>query len=235
MSIADNVAKIRAEMAAAARAAGKDPAAITLVAASKMNDAARVREAIAAGVDVCGENRVQEMLEKQAQGAYEGAPLHFIGHLQKNKVKQVVGLASLIHGVDSLALLEVIDRCAEKRGLTQEVLLEVNIGAEESKSGFAPEEIPAALSSAAAISHIRVRGLMCIPPAGRSEEENRLFFTKMNKLFVDNSGKKYDNVSMDFLSMGMSADFACAIACGSNMVRVGSAIFGPRPYQKQET
>ena len=235
MSIADNVARIRAEMAAAARAAGKDPAAITLVAASKMNDAARVREAIAAGVDVCGENRVQEMLEKQAQGAYEGAPLHFIGHLQKNKVKQVVGLASLIHGVDSLALLEVIDRCAEKRGMTQEVLLEVNIGAEESKSGFAPEEIPAALSSAAAFSHIRVRGLMCIPPAGRSEEENRLFFTKMNKLFVDNSGKKYDNVSMDFLSMGMSADFACAIACGSNMVRVGSAIFGPRPYQKQET
>ena len=235
MSIAENVARIRAEMAVAAREAGRDPAEITLVAASKMNDAARVREAIAAGVDVCGENRVQEMLEKQAQGAYEGAPLHFIGHLQKNKVKQVVGLASLIHGVDSLALLEVIDRCAEKRGLTQDLLLEVNIGAEESKSGFAPEEIPAALSAAAAFSHIRVRGLMCIPPAGRGEEENRLFFTKMNKLFVDNSGKKYDNVRMDFLSMGMSADFACAIACGSNMVRVGSAIFGPRPYQKQET
>ena len=235
MSIAENVARIRAEMAVAAREAGRDPAEITLVAASKMNDAARVREAIAAGVDVCGENRVQEMLEKQAQGAYEGAPLHFIGHLQKNKVKQVVGLASLIHGVDSLALLEVIDRCAEKRGLTQDLLLEVNIGAEESKSGFAPEEIPAALSAAAAFSHIRVRGLMCIPPAGRGEEENRLNFTKMNKLFVDNSGKKYDNVRMDFLSMGMSADYACAIACGSNMVRVGSAIFGPRPYQKQET
>ena len=231
MSIADNVARIRAEMAAAAREAGKDPAEITLVAASKMNNAERVREAIAAGVDVCGENRVQEMLEKQAQGAYEGAPLHFIGHLQKNKVKQVVGLASLIHGVDSLALLEVIDRCAEKRGLTQDLLLEVNIGAEESKSGFAPEEIPAALAAAAAFSHVRVRGLMCIPPAGLGEEENRRFFTKMNKLFVDNSGKKYDNISMDFLSMGMSADYACAIACGSNMVRVGYAIFGPRPYQ----
>ena len=235
MSISENVARIRREIAAAARAAGREPGEITLVAASKMNDAQRVREAIAAGVDVCGENRVQEMLEKQAQGAYEGAPLHFIGHLQKNKVKQVVGLASLIHGVDSLALLEVIDRCAEKRGLTQDVLLEVNIGAEASKSGFAPEEIPEALSSAAAFSHIRVRGLMCIPPAGRSEEENRLNFTKMNKLFVDNSGKKYDNVSMDFLSMGMSADFACAIACGANMVRVGSAIFGLRPYQIPET
>ena len=231
MSISDNVAKIRAEIAEAARAAGRDPAEITLVAASKMNDASRVREAIAAGVGACGENRVQEMLEKQAQGAYEGAPLHFIGHLQKNKVKQVVGLASLIHSADSTALLEAIDRCAEKRGLVQDLLLEVNIGAEESKSGFAPEEIPAALSAAAAFSHIRVRGLMCIPPAGRGEEENRLNFTKMNKLFVDNSGKKYDNVSMDFLSMGMSADFACAIACGSNMVRVGSAIFGLRPYQ----
>ena len=232
MSIAENVARIRAEMAVAAREAGRDPAEITLVAASKMNDAARVREAIAAGVDVCGENRVQEMLEKQAQGAYEGAPLHFIGHLQKNKVKQVVGLASLIHGVDSLALLEVIDRCAEKRGLTQDLLLEVNIGAEESKSGFAPEEIPAALSAAAAFSHIRVRGLMCIPPAGRGEEENRLNFTKMNKLFVDNSGKKYDNVSMDFLSMGMSADYPEAIACGANLVRVGTAIFGERDYSK---
>ena len=231
MSITENVAKVRAQIEAAARAAGRDPAEITLVAASKMNGADRVREAIAAGVDACGENRVQEMLEKQAQGAYEGAPLHFIGHLQKNKVKQVVGLAALIHGVDSLALLALIDRCAEQRGLTQDVLLEVNIGAEESKSGFAPEELPAALAAAAKLPHIRVRGLMCIPPAGLGEEENRLNFTKMNKLFVDNSGKKYDNISMDFLSMGMSADFACAIACGANMVRVGSAIFGPRPYQ----
>ena len=138
MSITENVAKIREEIAAAARAAGRDPEEITLVAASKMNDADRVREAIAAGVDACGEHRVQEMLEKHAQGAYAGAPLHFIGHLQKNKVKQVVGRVSLIHGADSLALLETIERVAAARGLTQELLLEVNIGAEESKSGFAP-------------------------------------------------------------------------------------------------
>ncbi len=235
MSITENVASVRAAIAAAARAAGRDPAEITLIAASKMNDAARVREAIAAGVDACGENRVQEMLEKQKQGAYEGAPLHFIGHLQKNKVKQVVGLASLIQGVDSLELLALIERCAAARGLTQDVLLEVNIGAEATKSGFAPAAVPEALSSAAAFSHVRVRGLMCIPPAGLSDEENRLNFTKMNKLFVDNGGKKYDNVSMDFLSMGMSADYAQAIACGANMVRVGSAIFGPRPYQLQES
>ena len=235
MSISENVAVIRGAIAAAARAAGREPETITLVAASKMNDASRVREAIAAGVDACGENRVQEMLEKQAQGAYEGAPLHFIGHLQKNKVRQVVGLATLIHGVDSVALLETIDRCAEKRGLRQDVLLEVNIGGEETKSGFAPEELPAALAAAASLGHVFVRGLMCIPPAGRGEEENRRNFTKMKQLFVDIGAKKYDNISMDFLSMGMSGDFAEAIACGANVVRVGSAIFGPRPYQLTET
>ena len=130
MSITENVARVRAQIEEAALRAGRDPKEILLVAATKMNDAARVREAIEAGVDVCGENRVQEMLEKHAQGAYEGVPLHFIGHLQKNKVRQVVGLASLIHGVDSLALLEAISREAEKRSLRQDVLLEVNIGGE---------------------------------------------------------------------------------------------------------
>ena len=235
MGIAENVAAVRAKIEAAALAAGRDPAKIRLVAATKMNDAARVREAIAAGVDVCGENRVQEMLEKQAQGAYAGAPLHFIGHLQKNKVRQVVGLAALIHSVDSLALLAAIDREAAKRGLRQELLLEVNIGAEATKSGFAPEEIAETLSSLSSFSHIFVRGLMCIPPAGRCDEENRLNFTKMQQLFIDNSEKKYDNIHMDFLSMGMSGDFAAAIACGSNMIRIGSAIFGPRPYPRTES
>ena len=233
MSIAENVARVRAEISAAAAAAGREAAEILLVAATKMNSADRVREAIAAGVDICGENRVQEMLEKNAQGAYEGAPLHFIGHLQKNKVRQVVGLASLIHGVDSIALLEAISREACKRGIRQDVLLEVNIGAEPSKSGFAPEEIPAALEEAAGFGGIFVRGLMAIPPICTSPDENRPFFLAMRKLFVDNGRKKYDNVSMDFLSMGMSGDFAEAIACGANMVRVGTAIFGPRDYHKQ--
>ena len=230
MSIAENVKLVRGEIDRAAIAAGRDPGEILLVAATKMNDADRVRQAIAAGVDVCGENRVQEMLEKNAQGAYEGAPLHFIGHLQKNKVKQVVGLAELIHGVDSLALLEVISRTAVNRGLTQDVLLEVNIGGEGSKSGFSPEEIPAALEAASKFGGISVRGLMAIPPICRFPEENRPFFLRMQKLFVDNGEKKYDNVSMDFLSMGMSGDYAEAVACGANMVRVGTAIFGARDY-----
>lgn len=234
ISIAENVARVKAEMARAAREAGREENEVLLVAATKMNSAERVREAIAAGVDVCGENRVQEMLEKSAQGAYAGAPLHFIGHLQKNKVKQVVGLAELIHSIDSLELLAIVDRVAASRGLRQDVLLEVNIGSELSKSGFAPGEIPAALEQASSFSSIRVRGLMAIPPICVSGEENRPFFLRMKQLFVDNGRKKYDNVSMDFLSMGMSGDYAEAIACGANLVRVGTAIFGARDYSGQK-
>ena len=232
MSIADNVAAVKANIRAAALAAGRDPADIQLVAATKMNDADRVRQAITAGVDICGENRVQEMLEKNSQGAYAGAPLHFIGHLQKNKVKQVVGLVSLIHGADSRELLEVISRTAVNRGLVQDVLLEVNIGEEASKSGFRPEEIPGVLEFASTLPGLRVRGLMAIPPICTFPEENRPFFCRMEKLFVDNGEKKYDNVSMDFLSMGMSGDYTEAVACGANLVRVGTAIFGARDYTK---
>jgi pyridoxal phosphate enzyme (YggS family) len=230
MTITENVARVRANIDAAAQAAGREAGEVRLVAATKMNAAARVREAIAAGVAICGENRVQELLEKQAQGAYEGAALHFIGHLQKNKVPKLVGRVSLIHSVDSLELLAAIDRECEKRGLIQDVLHEVNIGAEASKSGFSPEEIPAALEKADEFGNIRVRGLMAIPPVCAVPEENRPFFRRMQQLFVDNGRKKYDNVSMDFLSMGMSGDYTEAIACGANLVRVGSAIFGPRDY-----
>lgn len=231
MSIAENVAAVRKNIAAAAKSAGRRESEILLVAATKMNDAGRVQEAIRAGVDICGENRVQEMLEKNAQGAYLGAPLHFIGHLQKNKVKQVVGLAQLIHSVDSLELLSVIARTAENRGLVQDVLLEVNVGAEASKSGFSPDQIGPALEEASKFSAINVRGLMAIPPICRYPEENRPFFALMKQLFVDNEEKKYDNVHMDFLSMGMSGDYTEAIAWGANMIRVGSAIFGERIYK----
>ena len=230
MTIAENVAAVKENIAAAAARAGRDPKEILLVAASKTNGAERVREAIAAGVDACGENRVQEMLEKAALGAYEGAPLHFIGHLQRNKVKYVVGLCSLIHGVDSLELLRQIDREAAKKALVQDVLLEINIGAEASKSGFAPEELPAALAAAGECKNLRVRGLMAIPPICANGEENRRYFERMRQLFIDICEKKYDNVRMDFMSMGMSGDYETAIECGANMVRVGTAIFGARVY-----
>ena len=228
--IARNVANIKAEIARAAKEAGRDPGEIRLVAATKTNPAEAIRAAVAAGVDICGENRVQEMLEKNAQGAYEGVPLHFIGHLQKNKVRQVVGLCGLIHSVDSIPLLQEISRIAEKKNLVQDVLLEINIGSEESKSGFDPDSLEDVLREASQIPFVCVRGLMAIPPVCESPAENRPYFLKMNKLFVDNSGKKYDNVRMDFLSMGMSGDYPEAVRCGANLVRVGSGIFGPRHY-----
>lgn len=226
--ITENVARVRANIAAAAKRAGRRPEDIYLVAASKTNDSGRVREAIAAGIRICGENRVQEMLEKQAQGAYEGAELHFIGHLQKNKVKQVVGLASLIQSADSLALIRLIDKTAAEKGIVQDILVEVNIGGEASKSGFSPEELLPALAGISQFRAIRVRGLMTIPPKCGSGPEIQSYFARMEKLFIDICGKKYDNICMDFLSMGMSADYEAAIACGANMVRVGSAIFGER-------
>lgn len=230
MTIAENVAAVRANIERAALAAGRDPGEIILVAATKMNDADRVRQAIAAGVDACGENRVQELVEKNAQGAYEGAALHFIGRLQKNKVNKVVGTVSLIHSVDSIELLAAIDRAACSKGVKQDILLEINAAGEDSKAGFSPEDTASVLSQAAAMRGICVRGLMTIPPKCASPEENRPYFFIMKQLFIDNSAKKYDNVSMDFLSMGMSGDYTAAIACGANMVRVGSAIFGERIY-----
>ena len=234
MDITESVARVKANIAAAAEKAGRRPEDIYLVAASKMNDSGRVREAIAAGIRICGENRVQEMVEKQAQGAYDGAELHFIGHLQKNKVKQVVGLASLIQSADSLELIRVIDKTALSRGIVQDILLEVNIGAEASKSGFSPAELPSALDSIARLDAVRVRGLMTIPPICSSRQEIEPYFVQMKQLFIDICGKKYDNIRMDFLSMGMSADYETAIACGANMVRVGSAIFGKRIYPDRQ-
>ena len=230
MSIAENIAAIRLQMQQAAERAGRDPSQILLCAATKMNDAQAVREAISAGVDCCGENRVQELTQKLAQDAYRGAPVHFIGHLQTNKVKQVVGKVSLIHSVDSWRLLEAIQKEAARQGICQDVLLEVNIGREESKSGFLPEVIPEIMEKISIFSNIRVRGLMAIPPICQNPTENHKFFQEMYNLSVDITAKKYDNVLVDILSMGMSDDFADAIACGSTMIRLGSAIFGPRVY-----
>lgn len=234
MSIAENVAALRARMDAAARAAGRDPAEILLCAASKMNDAGRVREAVAAGVDCCGENRVQEFLAKNAVNAYAGCSVHFIGTLQRNKVKYLVGAVDLIHSVDSPELLREIDRRAEKLGLVQPVLLEVNVGGEASKSGVAAEELPALLELAGACPHLQIRGLMTIPPAEKAPGENRNYFCRMYELFVDIREKKYDNVLMTELSMGMSSDYEEAVRCGATIVRLGTALFGPRNYDLQE-
>lgn len=230
MSIADNVLSVKEKIAAAAIRSGRSPEDILLCAATKMNDAQRVKEAIAAGVDICGENRVQELCEKYELGAYRGCPLHFIGHLQKNKVKQLVGKVDLIQSVDSEELAAVIDAKAAALGVTQDVLLEVNIGGETAKSGIAPDALFETAEKISRFSSLRVRGLMAIPPICPSPEENRPYFAQMKQLFVDIGAKKYDNVFMDYLSMGMSADFEVAVEEGANIVRVGTGIFGARNY-----
>ena len=215
MSIRENLEAIRAEIDAAARETGRTGADITLVGASKMNDAAACQEAIAAGIDALGENRVQEMTAKLAEDAYRGAPLHFIGHLQRNKVKQVVGKVALIQSIGSPELLAEVDKQAEKLGIVQDILQEVENAAAQAKE----------------MDHVRVRGLMTIPPADATREENVVYFQKVQALYVDINRKMYDN-ELEYLSMGMSGDFADAIRAGANMVRVGTAIFGARDYTK---
>ncbi len=230
MSIAENVAAIRASMEEAAREAGRDPKEIKLCAATKMNDADAVRQAIAAGVDVCGENRVQELVQKQAENAYVGAPVHFIGHLQTNKVRQVVGKVDLIQSVGSLHLLEAVQKEAARQSLNQNILLEINIGEEAAKTGFAPADILPLMDKIDSFPNICVRGLMAIPPISVNPGDNLNFFLKMRQIYIDIQAKKKDNVMVDCLSMGMSGDYRDAIRCGSTMVRIGTAIFGERHY-----
>jgi len=227
MTIAENVREIRQNIAAALQGTDR---AVLLVAATKMNDADRVREAIAAGVDGCGENKVQEFLEKDALGAYAGCPKHFIGHLQTNKVNKIVGKVDLIQSVDSAALLQRISARAVSLGIVQDILVEISVAGEAQKSGIPPETLGAFLEIASGCSGLRVRGLMCVPPIQEKTGENRRYFAAMRQLFIDNRAKKYDNVSMDFLSMGMTDDYLDAVAEGANMVRIGSAVFGRRQY-----
>ena len=229
MSIAENIAQVRTNIAQACAQAGRSPEEITLVGASKMNDAAACREAIAAGIDALGENRVQEMAAKLADNAYDGAPLHFIGHLQRNKVKQVVGKVALIQSVGSMELLEEIEKVAAREQLVQDILLEVNIGREEAKSGFDPDAVTAAAEAALSLPHVRVRGLMTIPPADADRDANMRYFQEVQALYVDINTKLFHN-ELKCLSMGMSGDYMDAIRCGATMVRVGTAIFGARNY-----
>ena len=228
--IAENVRLLRERIETAAADAGLAPGEVKFVAATKMNSADNVRAAIAAGVDACGENRVQELLEKKEQDAYAGAPLHFIGGLQKNKVKYIVGAVELIQSVDSRELALLIAQKAQKLGIRQRVLIEVNIGREEAKSGVMPENTDELLAELSEMDGISVEGLMAIPPNIELDARNSVYFERMYNLFVDMRAKKYDNINIRTLSMGMSGDFEQAIACGSNMVRIGSAIFGPRLY-----
>ncbi len=227
-NLRESIARVRERAAEAAVRAGRRPEEITLVAASKMNCAERVRFAVENGITVCGENRVQELLEKYEQSAYGDADLQFIGTLQTNKVKYLIGKVSLIQSVGSQRLAQAIDREAGKQGIRQPVLLEINIGREVAKSGFLPENLWEFFENVVDFRNLEVRGLMAIPPAVSADGNNLYYFHEMHQLFIDISTKKYDNVSMACLSMGMTNDFEDAIACGSTMIRVGTAIFGAR-------
>ena len=229
MSIPENVQAVLAQVRQAALEAGRSPEAVTLCAATKTQTDEAIRQAIAAGVTVCGENRVQELTAHLEAGAYAGAQVHFIGHLQTNKVKQVVGHVDLIHSVDSERLLRAIDAQAGKLGLCQDILLEVNIGEEEAKSGFAPAELLSGAEAALGREHITVLGLMTIPPADAEREENLRYFDKVRALFLDMNEKLFHN-RLQVLSMGMSGDYEDAVRAGATMVRVGTAIFGSRHY-----
>ena len=229
-SIAANVAAVRENMRQAAEAAGQDPQDITLVAATKVQTSDTIRNAIRAGITICGENRVQELVKKLDEHAYDGAPVHFIGALQRNKVRQVVGQVDVIESVDRRELLADINAEAAKRGSVQDILLEINAGGEKQKSGFLLKEFPRIVEEMADYPAVRVRGLMTVPPIGRKKGDNCRYFQKIRRIAVDITAQKYDNIFMDFLSMGMTDDFEDAIACGSTMVRIGTAIFGPRNY-----
>lgn len=230
MSLEENIARVKANMARAALEAGRDPAEITLVAATKVQTSDTIRAAIAAGITICGENRVQELTAHLDDYAYDGAKIHFIGHLQTNKVRFVVGRVDLIESVDSPRLLEAIERQAEKLNLVQDVLLEVNIGREESKGGCLPEDLPTLARQAMDLPHVRLRGLMAIPPVAAEPGANRSFFAATRQLYVDIRRQIGDNdTDIDCLSMGMSGDYEDAIREGATLVRVGTALFGPRP------
>ena len=227
----ENYKDIKERMSDASLKAGRKPSDIRLLAAVKTVPAEVINYAVSQGLDLIGDNRVQEMEQKRPLLINEPEH-HFIGHLQTNKVKNIVGKVDMIESVDSLRRAAEISRQSAAAGTVSDVLLEVNIGREQSKSGFYAEMLDEAVAEIAQMGHIRVRGLMTIPPICDGKEKNCAYFEQMQKVFIDISGKTMDNVNMDYLSMGMSDDFEQAIAFGSNIVRIGTALFGARNYNK---
>lgn len=225
----NNYKEIIEKVKRAAEKSGRNFDDIIILAATKTVDVDVINYAINNGIKYIGENRVQEFLSK-ADYLYSGAERHFIGHLQTNKVKDIVGKVSLIHSVDSVKLAKAISEQSKKMGIVSDILLEVNIGNETSKSGFLKNEIIGKMEEIVKFDSICVKGLMAIPPVCQNNEKNREYFKEMYNLFLDIQGKKMDNSSMEFLSMGMSDDFDVAIEEGANIVRIGTALFGKRNY-----
>ena len=229
--IAENIRTVRENIRRACLECGRRPEEVTLVAVSKTKPVSMIQEAADAGQTVFGENHVQELAEKTK--AFPQLEWHMIGHLQRNKVHQVLGKVSLIHSLDSLRLAEQIEKEAEKKGIFVPVLIEVNEAKEESKYGFFPEEAEEAVRRIASLPHIRVKGLMTIAPYVEDPEKNRPVFRELTQFFIDMRSKNLHNVSMEHLSMGMTNDYLVAVSQGATMVRVGTGIFGERQYQNR--
>lgn len=229
-SVEDNYKAIKARVEESAIKAGRNPADVRLMAVTKTVESVYINRALDLGADLIGENRVQEFLGKKDELHLDGVEKHLIGHLQTNKVKQIVGEVDMIESVDSLHLAKEISKVSSNKGITTNVLVEVNVGKEDSKSGVYIEQLEELLYQISELNAIKVKGLMTIPPICDSEKEVSDYFSSMYQSFIDIKGKNIDNVDMDILSMGMSGDFEAAVANGSNIVRVGSAIFGARKY-----
>lgn len=227
MSVAKNYREIEKRVQDACKRSGRDPKDVTLISVSKTKPVSMLMEAYEAGARVFGENKVQEIAEKYPQMP-EDTKFHMIGHLQTNKVGQVIDKVSMIHSVDSVHLAEKIEKEAAKRGLQTDILLEVNVAREESKYGFFMEEVVPALEIIGKYPHLNVKGLMTIAPNVENAEENRIYFKNLYQLYVDIKTKNIDNGTMSALSMGMTGDFEVAVEEGATMIRVGTGIFGSR-------
>ena len=230
--VAQNVSALQEQICQAAAAAGRDPAQVRLMAVTKTVDPELVNAAIDAGITLLGENKAQELCAKYDSYHKDGVEIHFIGHLQTNKVRQIVDKVQMIESVDSLPLAEEINKRCAALNKQMPILIEVNIGREESKSGVLPEDLPALLEEISKLPAVSVRGLMAIPPVCENNEQVSQYFYQIQQLFIDIKQKKYDNINMEILSMGMSGDYQTAIAYGSNVVRIGTAMFGQRTYKR---
>lgn len=224
-----NVRETFEKISEAAKKSGREPAEIRLMAVTKTVVPEKINEAIKAGCNLLGENKVQELLEKY-ESYDKSAEIHFIGRLQTNKVKYIVDKVSMIESVDSIKLAEEIEKRCGKIDKTMDILLEVNIANEESKGGFSPEEIVAVSEKIKDFPHLRLCGLMTIGRFGAEIEETRQYFEKMRHLLVDIRAKNIDNIYINILSMGMSADYELAVSEGATIVRVGRGLFGERKY-----
>ncbi len=228
--IEENYKNITENIAQAAVRSGRNPDDVRFMAVTKTVESLYINHALSLGIDLIGENRVQEFLGKRDELNLSGVEKHLIGHLQTNKVRQIVGEVDMIDGVDSIKVAKEIGKVSQKKGIITDVLVEVNIGGEESKFGLDPSQLYETVCEMSEIEGIKIQGLMAIPPICTNEEENRNFFSNMYTMFLDIKAKKLDNVSMNILSMGMSDDYVSAILEGSTMVRVGSSLFGRRVY-----